>query len=89
MRKEHKDICLDCFWMHHSRDDWYVGRCERTGEKITYINNYDTCKDYMAFDSFEEEMEEEIEEEEEGSDYYCDENGYLVDDYTDDCRVDI
>lgn len=80
--EKNRDICLDCFWMHHSGDDWYKGRCIQTGEEITYINNYSTCSEFMSFDAFEEEMEEELEEEG-NDDSYVDENGYLVDDYTD------
>lgn len=78
---KNRDICLDCFWMHHSNYDWYKGRCIKNGDEITYINNYSTCQDFMPFDAFEEEMEDYLEE---GSDdSYIDENGYLVDDYTD------
>lgn len=80
--ENNRDICLDCFWMHHSRDDWYKGRCIKFGDEITYINNYCTCQEFMPFDAYEEEMEEF---EDEGSDdSYIDENGYLHDDYTDD-----
>ena len=66
MKKTNKEkvrICLDCRWMHHSRNEWECGRCEFDDHKIDHINNHDWCNHWSRIvyeDEFDENPEEPI-----------------------------